>query len=115
MEPCDLLVIDKLQSMYIMSKELQDTVFKHRLEFLWQIDLFQGINRNHLLPLITNLEVKMFKKGEYIQREGHEPECLVIIKDGSAIVCQEKLAMRRIPKRDSFSKGGFDDKTIETW
>ena len=68
MEPCDLLYIDKLQSMIIIGKGMQDEEFSERLHFLWKTDLFKGINRNHLLPLITNLDVRFYRKGEYIQR-----------------------------------------------
>lgn len=45
---------------------MQDEAFQERLHFLWKIDLFKDINRNHLLPLITNMEVRMFRKGEFI-------------------------------------------------
>lgn len=66
MEPCDLLYIDKLQSMLAIGTGMQDEAFQERLHFLWKIDLFKDINRNHLLPLITNMEVRVFRKGEYI-------------------------------------------------
>ena len=95
-ESCDLLYINKLQSMFIIGKGMQDDIFQERLKFLWTLDLFKGINRNHLLPLITNLDIRSFRKGEFIQREGDEPEGLILIKDGCAIVCTNKLAMRRV-------------------
>ena len=66
MEPCDLLYINKLQSMLAIGMGMQDEAFQERLHFLWKIDLFKDINRNHLLPLITNMEVRVFRKGEYI-------------------------------------------------
>lgn len=66
MEPTDLLYIDKLQSMLIIGKGMQDEMFQERLHFLWKVDLFKGVNRNHLLPLITNLDIRIFRKGEFI-------------------------------------------------
>lgn len=45
---------------------MQDDMFQERLKFLWTLDLFKGINRNHLLPLITNLDIRSFRKGEFI-------------------------------------------------
>ena len=65
-ESCDLLFINKLQSMFIIGKGMQDDLFQERLKFLWTIDLFKSINRNHLLPLITNLDIRFFRKGQYI-------------------------------------------------
>jgi len=47
-----------------------------------------------LLPLASNIKVKKYKYGEYIVRAGENPEGLMIISQGHAIVCAEKLAMR---------------------
>ena len=74
-----------------------------RLNFMNKIDLFKGINRNHLLPLISNLIIKRYRKGQYIQKEGHEPEGLTIIKEGNCLVCTEKLAVRRIESKTNKS------------
>ena len=66
METCDLLYINKEDSMEIIKAGTEDSQFIDRLEFLRQIPLFQKINTNHLQPLISNLVVKKFRKGEYI-------------------------------------------------
>ena len=66
MEPCDLLYINKLHSMLTIGKGMQDESFKERLHFLWKVDLFKGVNRNHLIPLITNLDVRYYRKGQFI-------------------------------------------------
>lgn len=63
MEPCDLLFIDKLSSMLIIGEGMQDEKFVDRVNFMWNIDIFKGINRNHLLPLITNLDARCYRKG----------------------------------------------------
>jgi len=44
MEPCDLLYIDKVRAMKIINEGMKDQLFLERLKFLWQIDLFKGIN-----------------------------------------------------------------------
>ena len=48
--------------------------------------------------MISNLKVIKYKKGEYIQREGQEPEGLTIIREGYAICAAEKLSHRFIGK-----------------
>ena len=50
-------------------------------------------------PLISNLVVKKFRKGEYIQREGQEPEGLMIIREGYAICASEKLSHKFVDER----------------
>jgi len=52
-----------------------------------------------LQPLISNLVVKKYRKGEYIQKEGSEPEGLVIIREGYAICAAEKLSHRFVDER----------------
>ena len=99
METCDLLYINKADSMRIVKAGTEDQSFIDRLNFLLQIPLFQKINTNHLQPLISNLVVKTFRKGEYIQREGHEPEGLTIIREGYAMCVADKLSVRRVSKR----------------
>ena len=115
MEACDLLYIDKLQSMLVIGKGMQDEKFLTRLRFFWNIDLFKGINRNHLLPLITNLDVRYYRKGEFIQKEGEEPEGLMIIRDGCAIVGTDKIAMRRLERGTKLLSPEVDDKEIKMW
>jgi hypothetical protein len=95
-EPCILLKIKKSQSMAIINETLKSDFFVKKVNFLWRLDLFRGINKNHMLPLISNLIVKKYNKGQYIQREGQEPEGLMIIRKGHAIVCTEKRSMRRV-------------------
>jgi len=48
METCDLLYINKEDSMEIIKAGTEDSQFIDRLEFLRQIPLFQKINTNHL-------------------------------------------------------------------
>ena len=114
MEPCDLLYIDKLQSMLVVCQGMQDEKFLTRLRFFWNIDLFKGINRNHMLPLITNLDIRYYRKGQYIQREGEEPEGLMIIREGCAIVGKDKISMRRL-QRGAKLAPEVDHKEIKMW
>ena len=99
MEPCDLLYIDKKKSMEIIGEGLADEVFVGMLDFLWNIDLFSRIERTHLLPLVSNMIVKKYRFGQYIQKEGEEPKGLMIIKSGQAVVCRENLEFRKVEKR----------------
>ena len=66
MEACDLLYIEKTRSMKIINEGMASSGFVDKLDFLWKIDLFQGVDRTHLLPLVSNINVKKFKFGEYI-------------------------------------------------
>jgi len=68
--------------MSVIKAGTEDQSFLKRLEFLKKIPLFQKINTTHLQPLISNLVVKKYRKGEYIQREGEEPAGLMIIVEG---------------------------------
>jgi hypothetical protein len=63
MEPCILFKINKTQSMQIINETLKSDFFTERVTFLWTIDLFQGINKNHMLPLISNIIIKKYRKG----------------------------------------------------
>jgi hypothetical protein len=108
MEPCDLLCINKVLSIAILSKNMQQESFMEKLNFLWKIDLFTGINKNHLLPLISNIIVRTYRRGEFIQQEGAEPEGMMIIKEGNAAVCSSKLSLRRLPD-------GQTDGTPQPW
>ena len=63
MEACDLLYINRVESMKVLLGGMQDSVLVERLSFLNKIDLFKGINRNHLLPLVSNLIIKRYRKG----------------------------------------------------
>ena len=70
MEPCDLLYLDKEESMRIIKAGTDEVHFKKRHDFLKTIPLFKNINTNHLQPLITNINVEKYRKGDYIQRSG---------------------------------------------
>ena len=94
---------------------MQEEKFLDRLRFLWSIDLFKGINRNHLLPLITNLNVRIFRKGEFIQREEVEPEGLMIIRDGCAIVGTDKISMRRLDRSAIRTNPEVTETQIKMW
>jgi CRP-like cAMP-binding protein len=61
---------------------------------LRKIDIFSDIDMFILLPLASNIQIKKYKKGEYIVKAGEKPEGLIIVKEGSCIVCAEKIAMR---------------------
>lgn len=63
MEACDLLYINRVESMKVLLGGMQDSVLVERLSFLNKLDLFKGINRNHLLPLVSNLIIKRYRKG----------------------------------------------------
>ena len=63
MEPCILLKINKVESLKIINKTLMGNKFNEIVKFLWKIDLFKGINKNHLLPLISNIIIKKYRKG----------------------------------------------------
>ena len=99
MEACDLLYIDKKESMKIIGEGMADEGFIEMLEFAWKIDLFAGIDRTHLLPLVSNIIKKTYIFGDYIQKQGEEPKGLMILKEGQAAVCAESLAARRVDKR----------------
>lgn len=66
MEVCDLLYIRKKASMKIMKSSRTDEKFIEKLEFLQSMPLFKMIEASHLQPLISNLIVKTYSKGEYI-------------------------------------------------
>ena len=68
------------------------------LDFLWKIDLFQGIDRTHLLPLVSNIKKTKYRFGDYIQKEGEVPKGLLIIKEGQASVCRDSIAARKVNK-----------------
>ena len=63
MEACDLLYINKRKSMLIIGEGMTDSGFVDMLDFLWKIDLFEGIDRTHLLPLVSNIIVKRYRFG----------------------------------------------------
>ena len=48
METCDLLYINKEESMRIIKDGMEAEQFKERVEFLKTIKLFEKINTNHL-------------------------------------------------------------------
>ena len=57
----------------------------------------------------------MYRKGDYIQREGEIPEGLMLIKEGCAVVCTDKLSMRRLEHSQNRNSKTFSDKEIEKW
>ena len=80
---------------------MSDQQFVDMLNFLWHIDegsLFENIDRQHLMPLVSNIDKKKYSYGEYIQREGEIPEGLMIIHKGQAVICKENIAMRKLSK-----------------
>ena len=52
--------------MKIMKSSRTDEKFIEKLEFLQSMPLFKMIEASHLQPLISNLIVKTYSKGEYI-------------------------------------------------
>ena len=69
MEYCDLLWIDKNQSKEIIGSGISDERFVEMLNFLWHIDegkLFSNIDRQHLLPIVSNIDKRKYGYGEYI-------------------------------------------------
>ncbi len=69
MENCDLLFLDKDRSKDIIGFGMNDKRFVDMLNFLWHIDeghLFENVDRQHLLPLISNIEIKQYRYGDYI-------------------------------------------------
>lgn len=69
MEDTYVLTIDKHQVLSVVNKGLQDT-FTQRISFLSQIEIFEGIDVHLLLPLANNLEVKRYRLGDFLLREG---------------------------------------------
>ena len=68
--------------------------FDSRITFLRQIDIFKEVDTYILLPIASNIQVKRYRLGEYLVKAGELPEGLIIVKEGSCIVCAEKLALR---------------------
>ena len=115
MEKCDLLYLNKKDSMRIIKAGTEDQQYMDRLDFLLTLPLFQKINTTHLQPLISNLVIKKYFKGEYIQREGHEPEGLIIIREGYAICVADKLACRKVDKNSQKNFLKDSDEGNEPW
>lgn len=88
MELTYVLCLDKIITTHIINEGLQAT-FEERISFLSQIDIFKGIDMHVLLPLANNLEVKRYKIGEYILKEGRAPKGLFIITKGQCKVGSE--------------------------
>lgn len=99
MEWSDLLYINKVKSMKIIKAGTEDQQYVDRITFLLKLPLFQQINKNHLQPLISNIVVRKYHKGEYIQRAGEEPEGLIIIREGYAVCVADKISCRAVSKR----------------
>ena len=81
MEDTFILQIDKQETLKVINKGLEDT-FTQRISFLSQIDLFRDIDVHLLLPLANNLEVRRYRLGDYILREGQPPRGLVMVTRG---------------------------------
>lgn len=60
-----------------------------------------------LLPLANNLEVRRFKLGEFILREGSAPKGLFIVTKGQLKVGSEQINMR---SKDIFPMGRLKEK-----
>jgi len=43
-----------------------EIAFMERVEFLWGIDLFVGIDKNIMLPLASNLIENTYTKGDFV-------------------------------------------------
>jgi len=65
MEDCHLFVLD-IKSSEMMVNMGMENAFIDRVEFLWSIDLFEGINKNIMLPLAANLTVNRYSKGDFV-------------------------------------------------
>lgn len=90
MEKTYVLTLDKEKTTALMSQGMQTrSIFEDRISFLSKIDLFEGIELHVLLPLANYLEVKRYKLGEYILREGQEPKGLFIVTRGQLKVGSE--------------------------
>ena len=88
MELTYVLALDKIHTTSILNDGLQ-AKFEERIKFLSQIDIFRGIEMHILLPLANHLEVKRYKLGEYILREGQAPKGFFIITKGQCRVGSE--------------------------
>ena len=69
MEHCDLLFLDKDVSKDIIGKGMNEEEFIEMLNFLWHIEegkLFENVDRQHLLPLISNIEKIKYRYGDYL-------------------------------------------------
>ena len=88
-----MLTIDKEEVLSVINKGLQDT-FTQRISFLSQIEIFEGIDVHLLLPLANNLEVRHYRLGDYILKEGQAPKGLFMVTKGQLRVGSEQLNMR---------------------
>lgn len=103
MERTFVLALDKEHTVELMNRGLRSSaLFEDRISFLSKIDLFEGIDLHVLLPLANNLEVRKFKLGEYILREGQEPKGLFIVTRGQLRVGSEQINTR---SKDLFPLG----------
>lgn len=93
MEPTYLLRLDKERTLQILDKG-QDGIIEKRIQFLANIDLFKDIDMHVLLPIANKLEIKRFRFGEFIIREGSAPKGLYIITKGRCKVGSEQITMR---------------------
>ncbi|CAI2364276.1 unnamed protein product [Moneuplotes crassus] len=68
---------------------------KKRIDFLITLPGFRMIDKNTLLPLVSNMKVKNFKIGEYIIRQREMPMGLIVIYKGECTVGYEKHRKRQ--------------------
>ena len=102
MEQTYVLALGKESTMRIINTGMRATL-EQRLEYLAQIEIFQGIDIHVLLPIANNLEVKRYKYGEFILREGQAPKGLFMITKGQCRVGSEQISMR---SKDIYPEGG---------
>jgi len=67
---------------------------KERIEFLITLPGFRMIDKNTLLPLVSNMKIKKYKIGEYVVRQREMPAGLVVIHKGECMVGFEKQRKR---------------------
>ena len=96
---------------------------KERLDFLKKLYGFKMIDKNTLLPLASNLRIKVYKMGEYIIKQREIPSGLIIISKGEWQVVYEKNRKREFknnvytklnPKEMNTHFNDFNDVRYET-
>jgi hypothetical protein len=96
LEDCDLLYFKHSTVSDITESAIaNDPSFSDRYNCLSKLDLFTGFERKSILPLASNLLVRTYRKGQYIQLEGKVPEGLVIIRQGFGLLCSHKVSAQR--------------------
>ena len=65
-----------------------------KLDFLVKLPGFRMVDKNTLLPLVSNIQVKKYKIGKHIVKQREMPEGLIIIHKGECIAGYEKQRTR---------------------